>query len=108
MCSGVAVWTGYEVFTWWMFANGCIPYFDFQREPLYFIALMLLVPMWHSLYFYVIHRLIHMGPLYNVIHNVHHNNVNPGSWSGLSMHPLEHILFFSGVLVHFVVLQRQV
>ncbi|WP_247333401.1 sterol desaturase family protein [Bradyrhizobium sp. 147] len=103
MCSGVPVWTAYEVFTWWVFANGYIPYVDFAVHPVYFVALMLLVPVWHELYFYMIHRLIHLGPLYHIIHKLHHNNVNPGPWSGLSMHPFEHIIFFGGVLIHFVV-----
>ncbi|RZN07875.1 desaturase [Bradyrhizobium genosp. SA-3] len=103
MCSGVPVWTAYEVFTWWMFANGYIPYVDIRQHPVYFISLLLLMPMWDSLHFYWIHRLIHMGPLYHIIHKVHHNNVNPGPWSGLSMHTFEHIIYFSGVLIYFVV-----
>ncbi|MDE5458802.1 sterol desaturase family protein [Bradyrhizobium sp. CSA112] len=103
MCSGVPVWTAYEVLTWWMSANGYIPYVDFRQQPIYFIALMVLVPMWYSLHFYVIHRLIHMGPLYRIVHEVHHRNVNPGPWSGLSMHPFEHIVYFSGVLIFFLV-----
>ncbi|KRR29007.1 desaturase [Bradyrhizobium retamae] len=103
MCSGVPVWTAYEVFTWWMFANGYIPYVEFFTHPVYLIALLFLVPIWHQLHFYVIHRLIHMGPLYHLIHKVHHNNVNPGPWSGLSMHTFEHILYFSGVLIQFLV-----
>ncbi|WP_439406573.1 sterol desaturase family protein [Bradyrhizobium sp. DASA03076] len=103
MCSGVPVWTAYEVFTWWMFANDYIPCVHFREQPLYFIALMVLVPIWRALHFYAIHRLIHMGPLYHIIHKVHHNNVNPGPWSGLSMHTYEHIVYFSGVLIHFVV-----
>ncbi|MCA1378941.1 sterol desaturase family protein [Bradyrhizobium sp. IC4061] len=103
MCSGVPVWTAYEVFIWWTFANGYISYVDFREQPVYFIAVMLLVPMWHSLHFYVVHRLIHIGPLYQLIHKVHHHNVNPGPWSGLSMHTFEHIVYFSGVLIHFLV-----
>ncbi|WP_027527880.1 sterol desaturase family protein [Bradyrhizobium sp. Ec3.3] len=103
MCSGVPVWTGYEAFTWWMFANGYIPYVEFRAHPVYLIALLSLLPVWHQLHFYVIHRLIHMGPLYRVIHKVHHNNVNPGPWSGLSMHTFEHIIYFSSVLIHLLV-----
>ena len=34
---------------------------------------------------------------------LHHLNKNPGPWSGLSMHPVEHLLYFSVVLIHFVV-----
>ncbi|WP_018320908.1 sterol desaturase family protein [Bradyrhizobium sp. WSM2793] len=103
MCSGVPVWTAYEVFTWWMFANGYIPYVDLGQHPAYFIALLLLGKMWATLHFYLIHRLIHVGPLYHIIHKVHHNNVNPGPWSGLSMHTFEHIIYFSSVLICFVV-----
>ncbi|OAF14078.1 desaturase [Bradyrhizobium centrolobii] len=103
MCSGVPVWTAYEVFTWWAFANGYIPYVDFRQHPIYFIGLMLLVPLWTSLHFYLIHRLIHMGPLYHLVHKLHHKNVNPAPWSGLSMHPVEHLLYFSGVLIYLVV-----
>ncbi|WP_008545059.1 sterol desaturase family protein [Bradyrhizobium sp. CCGE-LA001] len=102
MCSGVPVWTAYEVFAWWMFANGYIPYVHFHDHPFYFILLMLIVPMWHSLHFYVVHRLIHMGALYHIVHKVHHHNVNPGPWSGLSMHTFEHIIYFSSVLTHFL------
>ncbi|TYL92364.1 sterol desaturase family protein [Bradyrhizobium rifense] len=102
MCSGVPVWTAYEVFTWWMFANGYIPCIDIGDHPLYFVVLMSLVPMWHSLHFYMIHRLIHIGPLYHIVHKVHHHNVNPGPWSGLSMHTFEHIIYFSSVLIHFI------
>lgn len=103
MCSGVPLWTAYEAFSWWMFANGYIPYVEFGKHPIYFVALMLLVPIWRYLHFYMIHRLIHMGPLYNIIHKVHHNSVNPGPWSGLSMHTFEHIIYYSVVLIHFVV-----
>jgi sterol desaturase/sphingolipid hydroxylase (fatty acid hydroxylase superfamily) len=103
MCSGVPTWTAYETFTWWMYANGYIPYLHFREHPIYFIALMLLVPFWRYVHFYVVHRVIHMGPLYHVVHKLHHKYVNPGPWSGLSMSPLEHIAYFSGVLIHFVV-----
>ena len=49
------------------------------------------------------HRLIHWPPLYRAVHKLHHNNVNPGPWSGLAMHPVEHLLYFSAVLVHWIV-----
>ena len=44
-----------------------------------------------------------MGRLYGLVHKIHHNNVNPGPWSGLSMHPIEHLFYFSGVLIHFII-----
>lgn len=55
--------------------------------------------LWGDFHFYAIHRLLHAVPLlYHQVHKVHHlsNNVDP--WSGLSMHPVEHILYFSAVL----------
>lgn len=103
MCSGVPVWTAYEVIAWWMYANGYVLQLDVQQHPVYFIGLLLIAPAWLKLQFYLVHRLIHMGPLYHIIHKVHHNNVNPGPWSGLSMHTFEHIIYFSGVLFYFVV-----
>jgi sterol desaturase/sphingolipid hydroxylase (fatty acid hydroxylase superfamily) len=47
--------------------------------------------------------LIHWPPLYRSVHKLHHNNVNPGPWSGLAMHPVEHLLYFSCVLIHCIV-----
>ena len=36
-------------------------------------------------------------------HALHHRNVSTGPWTGISMHPLEHVLYFSSVAVHFVI-----
>jgi sterol desaturase/sphingolipid hydroxylase (fatty acid hydroxylase superfamily) len=41
--------------------------------------------------------------LYRSIHKLHHNSVNPAPFSSLSMHPVEHVLYFSGMLIHFVI-----
>ena len=40
--------------------------------------------------------------MYKIAHKVHHYNNNPGPWSGLSMHPIEHFIYFSGVLIHLI------
>jgi len=101
--SGLPIWTAYEVLTLWAFANGHIPFVNWQTHPVYFIALLLVIPLFRELHFYLIHRLIHWPPLYRTVHKYHHNNVNPGPWSGLAMHPVEHLLYFSGVLIHWIV-----
>ena len=101
--SAVPVWTAYEVLTFWLYANNVIPYLDFNEHPVFFILLFLLIPFWREFHFYLIHRLIHWKPLYDRVHYLHHYNINPGPWSGLAMHPVEHILYFSVVLVHYVV-----
>jgi ferredoxin-NADP reductase/sterol desaturase/sphingolipid hydroxylase (fatty acid hydroxylase superfamily) len=101
--SGVPVWTAYEVLTFWLYANGRLPYVDFNSKPVYFIVLFLLIPFWREFHFYLIHKLIHWKPLYKRVHYLHHYNINPGPWSGMAMHPVEHLLYFSVVLIHFVV-----
>ena len=34
---------------------------------------------------------------------MHHKNVNPGPWSGLAMHPIEHFIYFSFFIIFFIV-----
>ena len=100
--SGVFFWTAYEVLMFWAMANGYAPTTSFTSNPIWFIALFFLTPILISLHFYWIHRLIHWPPLYKSVHALHHRNTNVGPWSGLSMHPVEHFLFFSSVLFHFL------
>ena len=101
--SGVAQWTGYEVLLLWAMGNGWAPVLSWQDSPIWFVLLFLLTPVWISLHFYWVHRALHWGPLYRLAHALHHRNVNVGPWSGLSMHPVEHLIFFSSVLIHFLV-----
>ena len=106
--SAVPIWTAYEVLTLWVFANGYIPYVSFTAHPIYCAAVMLLIPVFRRLHFYLVHRLIHAHALYHSVHKLHHNNLNPGPWSGLAMHPVEHLLYFSVVLIHWIVLSNPV
>jgi sterol desaturase/sphingolipid hydroxylase (fatty acid hydroxylase superfamily) len=52
--------------------------------------------------FYFAHRLLHWPPLYELAHKLHHRNTNPGPWSGLSMHPIEHVIYFSTIALFFL------
>lgn len=68
-----------------------------------------LVTYWREIHFYWCHRGIHpwwdrklglldgdVGAfLYRHAHSLHHKSHNPGPWSGLSMHPVEHFLYYS-------------
>jgi Delta7-sterol 5-desaturase len=101
--SGVFFWTSYEALMFWAMANGWAPVLLWVDNPVWFIFLFLLTPIWISFHFYWIHRLLHWPPLYKLAHALHHRNINVGPWSGLSMHPLEHLLFFSSILIHFLV-----
>jgi sterol desaturase/sphingolipid hydroxylase (fatty acid hydroxylase superfamily) len=103
MVSGCTIWTGYEAVTLWAYAHKLIPYVDWRVHPVYCVLLMIVVLFWRQFHFYWVHRLIHWKPLYNLIHFVHHKNVNVGPWSGLAMHPLEHLIYFSVALIHWIV-----
>lgn len=100
--TGVPIWTAYEVLYLWAWANGIGPWAVFSDNPIWLVVIALMIPVIHDLHFYLIHRLIHVPVLYKWIHSVHHNSVNPSPWSSLSMHPVEHLLYWSDSLVHLI------
>jgi len=100
--SGVPIWTAYEIFGLWCYANGYGAWTLFGDHPLWLAVLAFLMPLYHEFHFYCVHRLIHVPVLYKYIHSVHHNSVNPSPWSSLSMHPVEHLLYWSDSLIHLV------
>ena len=100
--SGVPVWTAYEVFGLYSYANGWGPWTNFEAHPVWLAAFAFVLPIYHELHFYCVHRLIHVPFLYKWVHSVHHNSVNPSPWSSLSMHPVEHLLYWSDSLIHLI------
>ncbi len=108
LVSGVTVWTAYEALMIWAFANGYLSILRYNAHPIWFIAIFFLIPIWESFYFYWIHRWLHWRPLYKLAHHVHHRNSNIGPWSGLSMHPVEHIIFLGSVMIHWVIISHPV
>lgn len=107
LASAVPVITGYEVLTYWLFANGYLGFFDFGGNQVLFWAwfgfALLLAPVVHAIHFYGSHRLLHIPFLYKRFHVMHHHNIEVGPWSGLAMHPVEHILYLSTVCVMWLV-----
>ena len=101
--SGVTIWSAYEVLLMWSMANGYIPSLPETNTLVWVALLVFLIPIWETFYFYLIHRLLHWPPLYRKVHALHHRNTNIGPWSGLSMHPVEHVIYLGSVLIHFVV-----
>jgi sterol desaturase/sphingolipid hydroxylase (fatty acid hydroxylase superfamily) len=101
--SGVTIWSAYEVLMMWSLANGYAPMISGPMAWLWIIGLIFLIPIWETCYFFLIHRLLHWPPLYRKIHYLHHRNTNVGPWSGLSMHPIEHIIYLGTVLIHWVI-----
>lgn len=45
-----------------------------------------------DLYFYVVHRIMHLGPLYRLVHKTHHTSTSPNPLTAFSFNPLEGIL----------------
>ncbi len=94
LVSGVSFWTAYEAVTYWIYASGRLPTVEYAN-PLYHFAMFYVVIAWSTAHFYFVHRFLHYGPVYRVAHELHHRNVNTGPWTGISMHPLEHSVYFT-------------
>ncbi len=103
IASGVTIWSGYEVLMMWSMANGYVPMLSLPEDYLLFGLIVFLIPIWETVYFFFVHRLLHWPPLYRAVHQLHHRNTNVAPWAGMSMHPVEHLIFLGSVLIHFVI-----
>lgn len=103
LVSGVTFWSAYEAAMWFAYANDYAPTVSFEQHPIWFVLWFPLIGIWYSFHFYWAHRFLHWKPMYDKFHSVHHRNISLGPWSGLSMHPLEHLLYLSSLLIHLVV-----
>jgi sterol desaturase/sphingolipid hydroxylase (fatty acid hydroxylase superfamily) len=101
LVSGVPIWTAYELSAALAYANSIAPMINLAENLVLVCSIFFLVPFIHEVGFYCAHRLLHWPPLYEVAHKLHHRNTNPGPWSGLSMHPIEHVIYFSPILLFF-------
>lgn len=100
LVSGGAVAALYEAIMFRLYAGENLA----QLSSTWAISLMTLAVFWiEGLHFYLNHRLLHLDPLYGWAHALHHRNVNTGPWSGISMHPIEHLLYFSLPFVFLVI-----
>ena len=103
MTSGLFFWTAFQVLYFWAWANGYAPWASLDAHPVWFVIWLPLISIWSSFHFYWIHRWLHWPPLFKRYHTLHHRMVNIGPWSGIAMHPVEHLLYFSSVLIHFII-----
>ena len=95
----VLIWSAYECLIHWSWANGYGLQISFAENPVWFLVLLFIIPFWAGAYFYMHHRVLHIGPLYRHVHSWHHRNINTGPWSGLAMHPLEQLILFSDAIL---------
>ena len=104
LISGVTFWSLFESLTLWVWASNRIPSTTWGESPIYLsIMLSAGVIFWSTLHFWTVHRALHWKPLYQIAHERHHRNVNIGPWSGISFHPIEHIIYFTVFLIWWVV-----
>ncbi|CAM9305968.1 unnamed protein product, partial [Ectocarpus fasciculatus] len=59
------------------------------------LTALLLGYFYGDCHFYWTHKLLHAKPLYAAIHKYHHESFNPDPFSGLSMHAVESLIYFS-------------
>ena len=96
----------FESLMLWLYANDLIwtvPESGSLGAVAYTAALTLAVFPLGSIHFYGTHRLLHTRFLYRCAHSLHHRNVNIGPWSGVSMHPIEHLLYLSVPFLFLVI-----
>ncbi|RYG90341.1 sterol desaturase family protein [Loktanella sp. IMCC34160] len=96
-------WTFFECLIWYAYANGWATMITFETNPVWFVTLIVLIPIWAGFYFYTHHRLLHVGPFYRHVHSWHHKNVNTGPWSGLAMHPVESFVLMTDTLLFLLI-----
>ncbi|CAK0857045.1 unnamed protein product [Prorocentrum cordatum] len=98
---GLMQWTLWEAIFVYCFATGRLPYVtDDESFGTYigfasFVSTCLFVAVWRDLHFYFAHRLIHLKFYYRYVHSLHHRNTDIEPFAGLSMHPIEHLLYFA-------------
>lgn len=106
--SGIAIWTVFENVFAYLWATGRLPYISDSNSFSTpwglgaFIAALMGVPVWRSIHFYFAHRFLHYTPLYKQVHSLHHRNTDIEPFSGLCMHPVEHLYYFSCILPSLV------
>ena len=102
--SGVVIWTIFENIFCYLWANNYLSYisdfvsFNTTEGKIKFALALMGVPVWRSWHFYFAHRLLHFGPLYQHVHSLHHRNTDVEPFSGLCMHPIEHLYYYSCIL----------
>ena len=98
---GCLQWALWECIFIHCYASGKIPYSHVSLESttgiLKLLAWCFAVPLYRDIHFYFAHRFLHFRMLYKYVHSVHHRNTDVEPFSGLCMHPIEHLYYFTSV-----------
>jgi len=119
--SGFLISSCFQIVMTYLWANKYVPcYLDFWQYPVWSLFWMAFVTYWREFHFYWIHRAMHpwwsnkgglhngdIGAfLYRHFHSLHHKSYNPGPWSGLAMHPVEHLMYYTCTLIPLFVVSH--
>ena len=99
----IPLWTVVEIVMLWAYANSWAIWLPWTTHWLWLSFVILIAPAVHEVYFFCLHRLIHVPILYKWIHSVHHNSINPSPWSSLSMHPGEGFPYMAEAWLHLLI-----
>lgn len=100
---GAIQWSFWEVAFIHFWATGKLSYisdadaFVSRWNIFRMVAYTIAIPIWREFHFYWAHRLLHFRVLYKYVHSLHHRNVDVEPFSGLCMHPVEHLYYFATV-----------
>ena len=100
--SGVTVWTFYEAIYWNGVANGVVDIKTFQDNPIQFFLWIFCLPLIRGTHF-ILSIGFFIFRFCTNMHSTHHRNVNTGPWSGISMHPIENMIYQSSPLIHLFI-----
>ena len=68
-------------------------YLDIWRYGIvYLFVSVALMILFHDMYFYWTHRLLHLPGWYQKVHSIHHLSSNPSPFTSLAFHPVEAII----------------
>jgi sterol desaturase/sphingolipid hydroxylase (fatty acid hydroxylase superfamily) len=102
--NGIVIWTWFENIVVYLWASNRLSYLPDATAfstpsgmALFFIGLVG-VPLWREVHFYFAHRLLHYRPMFQQVHSLHHRNTDIEPFSGLTMHPVEHLYYFACIL----------
>ena len=98
---GIVQWTFWEAVMVQLWATGVVAHKTnaevlADRNLVIINALAIfLIPVWRDVHFYVAHRFLHIRAVYTYVHKLHHRNADPEPFSGITMHPVEHMYYYA-------------
>ena len=83
--------TGFVVFLTYRYHLSSIYLNIKSHNSFYFFLSIVLMILFHDMYFYWTHRLLHLPGWYQKVHSVHHLSSNPSPFTSLAFHPIESV-----------------